>query len=87
MEHLRLGLSSEQTLHLEELRQTLAEVLPPEAAKMVEFPTAHYATCGSTCLFACDGTCFPSCYGNCWMGCSGSCHFTCGFTCHGANFF
>jgi len=81
MEHLRLELSSEQTLRLEELRQTLAEVLPPDVAKMVEFPTAHYATCGSTCFFACDGTCFPSCWGTCWLSCKDRCDFSCQAEC------
>ena len=80
MEHLRLELSSEQTLRLEELRQTLAEALPPDAAEMVSFPTADYWTCGGTCLWGCDGSCWASCYG--W--CQGICEEFCSNNCrHG----
>jgi hypothetical protein len=81
MEHLRLELSSEQTLRLEELRQTLAEALPPDAAEMMSFPTAYYATCGGTCFFACDGTCWPACVSSCFFGCTGSCLLACWVAC------
>jgi hypothetical protein len=81
MEHLRLELSSEQTLRLEELRRALAEALPPDAVEMVSFPTAYYATCGGTCFFACDGTCFPYCSGTCWLSCKGRCDWNCWAEC------
>jgi hypothetical protein len=77
MEHLRLELSSEQTLRLEELRQILAEALPPDAAEMVSFPTAYYATCGGTCFFACDSTCWGGCRTSCWLTCQGHCWTGC----------
>ena len=77
MNSLRLELSNEQTLRLEELRQTLAEALPADRAEMTVFPVAHYGSCGGTCFIMCDGTCWGRCVHTCWYGCDFGCLQTC----------
>ena len=68
----QLNLASEQTLHLEELRQALTAALPADAGTEA-YPAPHYGSCGATCLYACDGTCFPACSSTCFPACSGTC--------------
>ncbi len=79
MKRSRFALSSEQTLRLEELRATLAEALPADAAERVEFPVARYVctycdiSCKGICMDSCTGGCVGSCTGGCSGGCKGSC--------------
>ncbi len=70
MEHKKLHVSSEQTLHLEQLRQALVETLPADAGTEA-YPTLHYGSCGGTCFAGCDSTCWVMCTSTCWPGCSG----------------
>ncbi len=82
----QLQLSGKQTLALEQLRQMLAEIALPDASNEVS-PTAHYATCGGSCLVACDSTCWVTCSGNCdvscQVGCQGGCTGSCTGQCGG----
>jgi hypothetical protein len=80
MKNLRLELSSEQTLHLQELRDALAAALPPDAAEGVEFPVSYNA-CGCGCTTSYYYTCATACYGGCVGTCSGTCKLFCGTNC------
>jgi hypothetical protein len=76
MKHARFELSSEQTLRLEALRNTLAEALPEDLGGTATFPVAHYG-CGCGCsinyYYTCATSCFGSCSGTCKGGCNGIC--------------
>jgi hypothetical protein len=77
MHHLRLELSSERTLKLEELRETLIEILPSDVSETETFPTAHYI------CFGCSGTCFLACDSSCWSSCQATCLTGCAYKCRG----
>ena len=75
MAYKKIQINSEQTLHLEELRQALAKALPADV-EVEAYPVSHLATCGPNCFIACDGTCWTRCDGTCWTRCVGSCWST-----------
>jgi hypothetical protein len=73
MKNTRLQLSSEQTLRLRELRNTLAEVLPADVAETVQFQTVSYAPWCPGCQDSCQGQCVLGCLGSCKGRCKGVC--------------
>jgi hypothetical protein len=82
MNHLRLELSSEQTLRLEELRETLSKTLSSEMAEAEGFPVAHYCLgCTHTCFLACDSSCWLTCNSTCVWGCKDKCDASCTASC------
>jgi hypothetical protein len=82
MKPTRFELDSEQTLRLQELRQTLAETLPADQDPTTTFPVAHFNVegCWPGCFWSCSGGCRGSCHGGCWTGCRGTCMIACGGT-------
>jgi hypothetical protein len=72
MKHPRFEITSEQTLHLAELRDALAKALPDDVAESVKFPVASYNICVD-----CSGSCLGTCYVSCSANCKGACTTTC----------
>jgi hypothetical protein len=83
MNNLHLKLTSEQTLHLEDLRQVLEEALPANDQPET-YAAAQYGTCGGTCFIACDSTCWVTCSGHCDTNCTYLCQGSCRGSCQGS---
>lgn len=85
MQQTRFELSSEQTLHLAELRDILAQTLPTDIATTVEFTVGEYGcsgrcspNCGTGCAFVCTGTCKGTCLNYVANGCGSGCQYISG---------
>jgi hypothetical protein len=81
MKHSSFTLTSEQTLHLVEMRDALAKALPENMAETVQFPIANYTCKEGNCQTSCALYCAANCSGGCSTGCYATCKAFCGNGC------